>query len=35
MDSGLNRVRNGVLAFAIGLIAGISPFLFMQLLPPS
>ena len=33
MDSGLNRIRNGFLAFAIGLIAGISPFLFMQLLP--
>jgi hypothetical protein len=33
MDSGPNRIRNGFLAFAIGLIAGISPFLFMQLLP--
>jgi hypothetical protein len=33
MDSGLTRIRNGFLAFAIGLIAGISPFLFMQLLP--
>jgi hypothetical protein len=33
MDSDLSRLRNAFLTFAIGLIAGISPFLFMQLLP--
>jgi len=33
MISGNHMVRNVILTFAIGLIAGISPFLFMQLLP--
>jgi len=33
MDSDLSRLRNAFLTFSIGLIAGISPFLFMQLLP--
>ena len=33
MGSGPNTVRNGILTFAIGFIAAISPFLFMQLLP--
>ena len=33
MDSGLNRIRNAFLTFSIGFIAGVSPFLFMQLLP--
>ena len=33
MDSGLNRIRNAFLTFTIGFIAGVSPFLFMQLLP--
>jgi hypothetical protein len=33
MGSGPNMVRNVLLTFAIGFIAAISPFLFMQLLP--
>ena len=33
MDFDLSRFRNAFLTFGIGLIAGISPFLFMQLLP--
>jgi len=33
MISGSNIVRNVLLTFAIGFIAAISPFLFMQLLP--
>jgi hypothetical protein len=33
MVSGPNMVRNVLLTFAIGFIAAISPFLFMQLLP--
>ncbi len=33
MVSGKNVIRNVILTFTIGLIAGISPFLFMQLLP--
>ena len=33
MISGSHMIRNVILTFAIGLIAGISPFLFMQLLP--
>ncbi len=33
MDFDFNRLRNAFLTFVIGLIAGVSPFLFMQLLP--
>ena len=33
MDSDLSRLRHAFLTFGIGVIAGISPFLFMQLLP--